>query len=127
MTSESKKAPPLRERRSAGVVVASPRKSVEVRRVTLLPMTVKGPQISLNCVQILYPAMVEEAVISNLPVKVEVPAPDTLNPWVKESWLAEMPPVKVEVPDPERLRRLAKRLPLTENVLPGVVVPSPMR
>jgi hypothetical protein len=55
--------------------------------------------------------MVEVAVISNLPVMVLVPPPDILNPWVKESWLAEIPPVKVEVPDPERLRRF-KVVPL---------------
>jgi hypothetical protein len=46
--SESKKAPPLRESFSAGVEVPNPRKSVAVRKVTLLPALVKGEQMSLN-------------------------------------------------------------------------------
>ena len=129
MISESKNAPPLRESFSPGVEDPMPTRSVAVRKVVYPPLEVNAPptQTPFSWVQILYPAMVEVAVMSNLPVMVLVPPPDILNPWVKESWFAEMPPVKVEVPDPERLRRLAKRLPLTEKVLPGVVVPSPMR
>ena len=74
MMSESKKIPPLIESFSAGVEVPMPTRSVAVERVVNPPDEVQGEGQTLFCwVQSLYPAMVEVAVIANLPDMVEVP------------------------------------------------------
>jgi len=80
MMSESNITPPLMLNFSAGVEVPSPTRSVVVRKVVYPPLEVKAPptQTPFSWVQILYPAMVEVAVMESLPRIVDVPVPSIL-------------------------------------------------